>query len=247
MILRQLDILLYPPAISILLLLLAMLLWRHRKTAFALVLFSMVTLLAFSMPITSHQLALILEKHPAIPPAQLSSMNADAIVLLGGGMVPHADEYDASSVTRNALKRLRYAAYVQRQTGLPLITTGGDLTNAGISEAETMKNILTTEFNIQQVQAETGSRTTYENAVNTARLLRQENMQRILLVTSSLHMNRSADLFSRQDLDVIPAPTDLYSDHPVDWRSYVPSGDGLGDTQHVLHEYLGIAWYWLRS
>ena len=236
MVLRQLDILLYPPAINILLLLLAMLLWRHRKTAFSLILLSVLSLLVFSMPITSHKLALILEKHPAIPPSQLSQINADAIVLLGGGMVPHADEYDASSVIKNALTRLRYAAFLQAQTGLPLITTGGDLTNAGISEAETMRNILATEFNIVQVRAETGSRTTYENAVNTASILLQQHIQRILLVTSSLHMNRSVRLFSEQGLDVIAAPTDLYSDHYIDWRYYFPTGDGLKDSRSVLHE-----------
>ena len=86
MILRQLDILIYPPAINILLLLAALLLWRQRKISIALVLLSTITLLIFSLPITSHQLAIALEKHPAIPPAELQAYHADAIVVLGGGV-----------------------------------------------------------------------------------------------------------------------------------------------------------------
>jgi uncharacterized SAM-binding protein YcdF (DUF218 family) len=71
-------------------------------------------------------------------------------------------------------------------------------------------------------------------------------MQRIILVTSSLHMSRSVFLFKQQGLDVIPAPTDLYSNRQVDWRYYLPAGDGLNNTQYVLHEYLALLWYRLK-
>jgi uncharacterized SAM-binding protein YcdF (DUF218 family) len=246
MILRQLDILIYPPAINILLLLAALLLWRQRKIAITLVLLSTITLFIFSLPITSHQLAIALEKYHAIPPAKLQAYHADAIVVLGGGVISYTDEYQNSSLFGNAIMRLRYAAFVQRQTGLPILATGRGLPDR-ISEAETMQHILANDYGITNVRTETTSKTTHENAINSAYLLKKNNMQRILLVTSSLHMNRAVELFTQQGLEVIPAPTDLYSNYDIDWRYFIPDGDALSNTRIVLHEYLGKLWYWFKD
>jgi uncharacterized SAM-binding protein YcdF (DUF218 family) len=242
--LRQLDILLYPPAINIILLALALVLWRRRTIALSLIILSTVTLLAFSLQITSHRLALLLERYPPLSAEQLKHTNADAIVVLGGGMVPYAGEYETSSLADDALMRLRYAAFLQKQTGLPLLASGAGYYET--SEAQTMKDILTSDFNIANVMVEGTSRTTYENAANSTKILREQNMSRIFLVTSSLHMNRSVFLFKQQGLEVTPAPTDLYSDHHVDWRYYLPTGDSLKDARQVLHEYLALVWYWLK-
>jgi len=244
--LRQLDILLYPPAINILLLLVALLLWNRRKLAITLVALSTVTLLIFSLPITSNRLAVLLEKHPAIAPEKLPALKADAIVVLGGGLISYTDEYQNSSLSNAAIMRLRYAAFVQRQTRLPVLTSGTGKPGR-ISEAETMRRILASEYGITEVHAETSSKTTLQNAIFSGRILKQNNMQRIFLVTSSLHMNRSVALFRKQGVDVIPAPTDLFSNHEIDWRYYIPSGDGLNDTRYVLHEYLGLLWYKLQD
>ncbi len=243
MFLRQLDILLYPPAINILLLLAGLLLWRRRTLSMTLIVISTLTLLIFSLPVTSHKLALTLEKFPAIDPATLHLHEADAIVVLGGGMVSHADEYNDSSLVDDALVRLRYAAFLQQLTDLPLLATGGPTGVNQISEAETMQRILAEEFRVTNVRAEVSSRTTYENAVHSATILQQHDMHRIFLVTSSLHMNRAVELFRRQGLEVIPAPTNLHSNHDIKWRSYIPSGSAFHDVRHILHEHLGILWY----
>jgi len=110
-----------------------------------------------------------------------------------------------------------------------------------------MEHILVNEYGITDVQAETASKTTYENAINSASILKGSGMQRIFLVTSSLHMNRSVELFKKQGIEVIPAPTDLYSNYDIDWRYFLPEGGALANTRYVLHEYLGIAWYWLKD
>jgi len=248
MILRQLDILIYPPAINILLLVAALLLWRRRKTAITLIVISTITLIIFSMPVTSKQLAIMLEKYPAIPPVQLANYQADAIVLLGGGMISYASEYDGSSLGGDALMRLRYAAFVQKQTGLPLLTSGGVTDRAGSdSEAETMQRILVSDYSIHNIHAESSSMTTYENAVQSVTILKQRNMKKIFLVTSSLHMNRAVDLFTGLGVKVIPAPTNVKSDYELNWQYFIPSGNGLYGTRYVLHEYLGILWYRLRD
>jgi len=110
-----------------------------------------------------------------------------------------------------------------------------------------MRRILASEYSIHNVLAESGSMTTHENAVQSVSILKQNNMQKIFLVTSSLHMNRATELFTRLGMEVIPAPTNLKSDQETIWRDFIPSGDGLQGTRYMLHEYLGILWYRLRD
>ena len=55
---------------------------------------------------------------------------------------------------------------------------------------------------------ENNSRNTNDNALYTAVVLNNRQIQRILLVTSAFHMRRAVPLFERQGFEVIPAPTD---------------------------------------
>lgn len=246
---RKLDILVYPPAFNILLLVLALVFWRKRKLAFNLVAFSTITLLFFSMNISNQLLSRYLEVYPAINPDQLDSIKtrANAIVVLGGGVIPHADEYNASSLGGAALERLRYAAYLQTHTGLPLLTSGAGRGRGEQSEAITMQRILSEEFSVFKVKAEANSRTTAENAEFSSMLLRRKGFTTIFLVTSSIHMARARLLFEQQGINVIPAPTGLYRNSEINFQSFIPGGGNLSRVKKVLHEYLGILWYRLTS
>jgi len=60
---------------------------------------------------------------------------------------------------------------------------------------------------------------------------------------------RRAELcFRKQGMDVIPAPCNhLTSSFRKRWQSYVPSPTGAVRFQEAFHEWLGIAYYWLRG
>ena len=70
-----------------------------------------------------------------------------AIVVLAGGTVGPAPEYGRDSVKPLTLARIRYAAYLQRQTGKPLLVSGGSLGETS-TEARQMVSILTGEMNV---------------------------------------------------------------------------------------------------
>ena len=57
--------------------------------------------------------------------------------------------------------------------------------------------------------AESASRNTYENAVLTKALLAERGLQRVLLVTSALHMPRALATFKTAGIDAVPAATDF--------------------------------------
>ena len=61
----------------------------------------------------------------------------------------------------------------------------------------------------EAIWLQTESRNTYEDAVYSARLLKDKGVRRILLVTSAWHMPRSLGLFQAQGLEVVPLPVDF--------------------------------------
>lgn len=238
-VIRQLDILLYPPAINILLLLAALLLWKKRRLALTLVSVALASLLLFSLPVVSRQLLAGLEVYPAIPPQALTSKKAQAIVVLGGGVFPNVIEYGGATLGVASYERLRYTAFIQRRTGLPILASGGYHLSEDFSEADIVKQQLATDFGIRNVWVEGNSRTTRDNAVFSAQILQQRGIQHIFLVTQSHHMKRAADLFRQQGLSVVPAPTAMAQTGPYQWQDFLPTGMALQESRAALHEYLG--------
>ncbi len=53
------------------------------------------------------------------------------------------------SVSRRALERLRYGAYLHRLTGLPILVSGGAPYGEPVSEAELMQAALVSDFRVE--------------------------------------------------------------------------------------------------
>jgi uncharacterized SAM-binding protein YcdF (DUF218 family) len=73
--------------------------------------------------------------------------------------------------------------------------------------------------------------------------------EKFILVTSAAHMPRSMALFKRRGMQPIAAPTDFRASTTPssDPTRFFPGATSLGQTQTALHEYLGLAWAWLRG
>jgi len=148
---------------------------------------------------------------------------ADAIVVLGGGTYFNAPEYGGiDTVGDGSLLRLRYAARLQRETGKPILVTGGKPLGNASSEAQQMKAVLEKEFNVPVQWAEDASDNTLENARYSYQLLQKTGIKRIYLVTHAWHMPRSAMAFQAAGFEVIPAPTAFTTRFRTDLLSFVP-------------------------
>lgn len=245
--LRHFDVLLYPPAINIILFIASIILIRVRWLAFSLFTVSIITLTLASMPIVSHALVKSLYQHPPIPPEELSNYHdAGAIIVLGGGFWPNAVEFGGHSLRGSALMRTRYAAFIAKRTGLPVIVSSGDTLNTGISEAPAMLKTLKEEFDIDNVWMESGSKNTFENAKLSIEILRKKGIKRVFLVTSHYHMTRSVKVFEQLGYHVIAAPVGVRQDEETTLRHYIPRAGSMKMTRAALHEYLGMLWYQLR-
>lgn len=84
------------------------------------------------------------------------------------------------------------------------------------------------------------STNTYESAVN---LRERLTGKRFYLVTSAGHMPRALQVFLKQGLQPVPAPTDYLASASLGDSSIVPSGQHLAISDLAIHEYVGLMWY----
>ena len=163
-----------------------------------------------------------LHAHPAMPPdAEVPA--AGVIVVLGAGSYRDPPEYEGSdTVGRLTLERLRYAASLHRRSGLPLLVTGGGTLPGTPAEAAAMALSLEDDFGIGVRFVEDRSRNTAENAANSARMLSEAGISRIVLVTHAVHMARAVRAFEGQGLEVVPAPTVIAGERPRGRRLLAP-------------------------
>ncbi|HRD86601.1 MAG TPA: YdcF family protein [Rubrivivax sp.] len=190
----------------------------------------------------------------ALAPQELVSLKRSkdsprtVIVVLGGGRDLYAPEYGMSNLTVIGMERLRYGLWLARETGQPVAFSGGLSPGApeGPSEAEIATRIAEAEFGRKLHWAEGESRDTGENAARSVRILANEGVQRLVLVTHDYHMARSIRAFERAQaaagmrLHVIPAPVGLAARIPNQLLAFVPTHQGAYKTRLVLREFLGI-------
>jgi uncharacterized SAM-binding protein YcdF (DUF218 family) len=185
----------------------------------------------------------------------------DVIVVLGGSTA--SAQYPRQIVEiSSAGNRLLYAAHLYHQGVAPyLLLTGGyidwlDQREPPASDMAKILGMLGVPKSAFWYESE--SRNTYENALFTRQILAEKGIDRIILVTSALHMPRAVAIFKHQGFVVIPAPAD-YNITQADWDriwapnlttqifNLLPSVGNLSDTTSALKEYIGILIYRLRG
>ncbi|HTZ00241.1 MAG TPA: YdcF family protein [Rhodocyclaceae bacterium] len=234
---KILAALVLPPAGPLLLALAG--LWlagRRPRTGRLIAALALALLLALSVPWVADHLSATIEDVAPPTPAQLAA--AQAIVILSGDAYRQAPEYGGDTVGQVTLERLRYGARLARQTGLPVLVSGG-APFGGRPEADLMKETLAQDFQVTVRWTEDRSRDTAENAALSAPLLKQAGIDRILLVTHASHMRRAGDLFAAAGFQAIPAPTGFAGGEASLLESLLPSAKALSQSYRVLHEHLG--------
>ena len=84
---------------------------------------------------------------------------------------------------------------------------------------------------------------TKEEAVETKKILADKPF---ILVTSAFHMKRSALLFQKEGLNIIPSPTSHLAYEATSLSSYFEAFN-IRKCEMAIHEYLGLMYSWLRN
>jgi len=258
---KFLPLFLYPAGLTFLLLALALLLRRHPRWQTRLIAVALVVLWLGGNRLTTMAVVRTLERRH-VPPPDAGIPQAGAIVVLGGGT--RSPEYPRPMAeVGEAGDRVLYAGYLYQNGAAPLIVVSGAALpwngQNRPTEAEAMVDLLMlTGVPRDAIVLEPHARNTYENAIESLKILDDLGVDNIILVTSALHMPRAYAIFAQLPLTVIPAPTD-YAFTQADWDLYtqpklsaqllnlVPNADNLEVMTRALKEYIGIVVYRLRG
>ena len=225
-----------PPAGPMLVALVGVLLRRRAPRAGRVLVWTgALTLVLLCLPIVAG----ILARPFDMPPLDFAdARRAQAIVVLGGGTRRAAPEYGGDTLGRRTLERVRYGARVARETGLPVLVSGGVLPDVESSEAALMREALEREYGVPVRWTEDRSRNTRENARFSAPLLKAEGVTTALLVAHAIDMPRARAEFAAAGIEVIPAPTGLAARAPVQLSDFVPSAPALQASHDAIYEIL---------
>jgi uncharacterized SAM-binding protein YcdF (DUF218 family) len=174
---------------------------------------------------------------------------AQAIVVLSSAVSPPLYERPYPLPDRETFERCEYAAWLHTHwQPLPVLACGGrGTTRAAQPVAVTMRQLLQQAgVPDAMIWTEQRSRSTHENAVFCAEILRQRGIKRIALVVEAQSMLRAEACFRKQGIEVVPAPCEFreFSSH---LEEFLPNWRTIGRNEGTLHETVGLAWYWLRG
>lgn len=168
----------------------------------------------------------------------------DAVIVLAGSVTGQPVTNTPTLLGTSTLPRLICGITYWRTGVAPLLVVSGgsgDPFEPLPSAAEVMQT-LAIQLGVPEsaIMTETHSRTTAENAVEVRR--RFPRLQRIVLVTSALHLPRATALFRKQGFEVTPAPCD-YRTAAGAWelRDFLPNAGNLANIGQAVHEYVGLA------
>jgi uncharacterized SAM-binding protein YcdF (DUF218 family) len=183
---------------------------------------------------------------------------AEAIVVLGGGTHPQVYPR-ASAEVAEAGDRILYGAKLWQMGKAPLLVVAGGraewLGDGGNPESEDMAAIAKAlGVPGTKIVQESESFNTRENAVNVAKLLEPRQINKILLVTSAMHMPRAMAVFKKAGLTPIAAPTDFVivtGNEQKNWAGAIidllPNAEVLDHTTDAIKEYIGMLIYKLKG
>lgn len=212
---------------------------HYKKIARSLTVFGIALLYFFSTPYVATKLSDSLVKNDNLTLNDYKT--AQAIVVLGGGVRDSQELYGKIAVGTYALERMRYAAYLQKETGLPMLITGSSPN--GTSEAAVMAKEFAEFFNVPTQWQEHQAKTTKENAQFSRKMLAEAGVHKIILVTNQWHMQRAKMLFEQQGFEVLPASIGHGVTPPeyIGWTYFIPQSGAMDSTMVALKEWLG---YW---
>lgn len=265
---KLLPLLIYPLGLACVLMLLALgLLWRFPRWAAIAIAVALLEVCFFSSGLVSSALVGSLEAKAVALQEATSGLpygslpGADAIVILGGATksaepprpwVDLAEEGD----------RVLYGAKLYGDGKAPkVIMSGGRIDWVGQGGAPESADMATIAQAMgvptRDILQDPTSLNTRQNAENVAKILRQYNLKKVLLVTSAMHMPRSYAIFKRLGMDAIAAPTDFWVTE-ADWAgrtktkaaiilNLLPDAESLRGSTRAIKEYIGLMVYWLRG
>jgi uncharacterized SAM-binding protein YcdF (DUF218 family) len=173
-------------------------------------------------------------------------------IIVLGGVVDQFVTIDREQITINgaAERVIEFARLSFLYPNAKLVFSGGSgvMSKQDLKESDAVKPLLLA-FGIKpnRVIYENQSRNTFENASLTKKLIKPKNTENWIVITSAFHMPRAIGTFRQNGWNVIAHPVDYHTLTNVSFGPKFSLLSGLGTLSAVIHEWLGLTFYWLSN
>lgn len=204
-------------------------------------------LILFSNPFIINQLLNVWE----LKAETTSPKSYDAVIILGGFM--SVDKTNNSYSFGEGADRLTEGLILYKRGFVKKIILSG---GSGSLVDDTRESVLAKAFLVDncgvpdsEVLIDTASRNTYENAVESKKIMKTANLKSAVMITSAWHMRRALGCFESVGMNVDIHPTDrLYNEPPHTLHgSIIPNTYNIIKWEILMHEIAGIIMYKIRG
>ncbi len=235
------------PSVILLVLLLCAIVVKSNQRKRRLLISAFILLLVFCNPFIIRNLSKSWELKDT---SFKTTQHYEIAVVLGGFM--SRDEDSDRLTFGDAVDRMNETLVLYRHGKVDkfLISGGSGMITKDVREASLAKNFLVQYCNVPDsvILFDTLSRNTYENAIESKKILQQQKIKKALLVTSAFHMRRAKGCFD--SVDII---TDTYSTDVMRKQTYylhdliVPATENILQWEILMREVAGVIIYKLQG
>ncbi len=242
---KVLTLFLYPFTVVIIISIINSFLIKGLKNKF-LVISPILLLIFFStFPVSQFLIRSLELEYPPLDKNKLAKY--DAIVVLGGAINILSYYRDIVEMGSSSERMTESIILYKKRISDKILFTGGSgiLFQQDMNEAYYAKKFFM-EFDIPEKDLlfENKSKNTYENALFSKEILKNNRNNNILLITSAFHMKRAYGVFEKQGFIVNSYPTDYKSlMDTFNWDTLIPSPSYLEISTIALKEWVGIFIY----
>ena len=218
----------------------------RRKLATRLCHAALLVLVLSGWQVPAEGLMRYLESRFPAPAVDMQLGTYTGVVVLGGAL-ERAELWQVPgriALKGEAERMIVPVGLMKRNPHLKMLFTGGEEGNAAsnLSEAARAKIVFDLlDVDPTRVMYESKSRSTYENAMFSAKAPGVDINQRWLLLTTAAHMPRAMAVFQKAGWNVTPYSVDYRTAANTNWTDYSLRG-GAEKWHYALHEIMG---YWM--
>lgn len=220
---------------------------RHPRKKRRRFIFSLALLYAFSNPFLLDEVMRSWE----VQTVKVDQLEHQKVGVILGGFTQYDPEYDRVEFSGSVDRLMMAYQLYQQGTVEKLIISGGssNIVDTAHREGDNVRNYLDkVDFPMEDLWVDRQARNTYENAVFTKKILRENGLldEPFILITSARHMRRSMAIYEKQGMKFIPFSVDRHSgprkfdiDHLL-----IPTSGTLNKWGDLMHEWVGYISYW---
>jgi uncharacterized SAM-binding protein YcdF (DUF218 family) len=184
-----------------------------------------------------------------IPPVKSESLEVYDVGVVLGGSMRYYDNTTKRVVYSSSVDRLLQSIRLYREGKIRkiLLSGGSGYVNypdwkESIFLEKVLKECAVPE---QDIILEKNSRNTYENAVESAKLIKEGNKKKVLLITSATHMRRTLACFRKAGVDGDAFSVDARSGADIYTLDKIikPDSEHISSWDVLLHEWIGMVMY----